>query len=253
MRVTVVIPIWNMSVKVRDMAERCVLNFIKNTPSCPVICVDNASTYPIRIPKEYGVKEIVWDKNKGISAAWNAGAKAAKDGIVVFANSDAFVKPGWLAPLVKLLRDETRAVAGCTEVTGDQYEKFMRRPEKISTAKISGACFAMRKRTLQKVGWFDENISPAYFEDIDMWMRLITRGFGAAASSHSCMEHIRMASCRQAKNWNAIWLRNLDYFKKKHGLRNWSPGSGWMGCLRSIHERELRGSNPLVESQLARV
>lgn len=101
-----------------------------------------------------------WVENRGVAAAWNLGIyKSMQMGIdrFVIMNDDAYFANGSKpSELLAALNDNT-AIA-------------------MPDAEIGFACFALDKHTVDKVGFFDESYTPAYFEDNDYIYRVKMAG-----------------------------------------------------------------------------
>lgn len=92
-----------------------------------------------------------WVENRGVAAGWNIGiARAMEMGIndFVISNDDVYFEDGARpSELIAPLNNNT-AIS-------------------MPNAGIGFACFGMNASTIDRVGWFDENFTPAYFEDND--------------------------------------------------------------------------------------
>jgi hypothetical protein len=105
--------------------------------------------------------------NPGCAHGWNLGLRAIQndddDSWAFVANSDLAFQPGSLEKLARHmrenLRDDSRFIIG-----------FTNRQHHIWSG------FAATRRLVQKVGLFDENFYPIYFEDDDMANRIMRAG-----------------------------------------------------------------------------
>ena len=157
--------------------------------------VDGSTRYMrYRFPE---VKVIANSRNLGFCTACNLGARAARGEIVVFLNNDMRVEPGWLTPLVEVLRS---GEAGCAtslilswdgkrvnfggagaNFHGIGFQEGIDDPDldRYRTRKdvlfACGGSMAIRKDLFFEAGAFDEDFF-AYFEDVDFGWRLWVLG-----------------------------------------------------------------------------
>lgn len=84
------------------------------------------------------------------------------------------------------------------------------------------SAFMVNHRTLQLIGWFDENLRPAYFEDNDYHIRILLKGKHAAATTTAKFYHFgsRTVNVDDAlkPSVKAGYQQNRIYMKKKWGL-----------------------------------
>ena len=223
----VVIPLWNLSSRVSDIAQECVNTVEKLSPGAEIILIDNGSTERPVFHNKTTVT-IKNDKNKGVGAAWNQGWKKTKREFVVFLNSDCMVHENWLAPLVNgmgltLKGKPIGAISPVFARTKEDAQKLAKYSPDLHTA-ITGSCFMMRRELLKELKGFDEQYEPCYYEDADMWLRLKRHeselapiGYALALTKYSSIHHYHHASCAQHKDGEKIRARNKEKFEKKWG------------------------------------
>jgi GT2 family glycosyltransferase len=94
-------------------AVRCVAAAREPGLRTEIVVIDNGcgpvtSAVLAALPHEYdGVRVVRSPVNRGFGLGNNLGVAEARGATVVFLNNDTEVQPGWLAPLVDALRDET--------------------------------------------------------------------------------------------------------------------------------------------------
>jgi GT2 family glycosyltransferase len=170
----------------------------------------NREVLPIIIPN--------WGNNIGVSRGWNQGLYDAIDkeaDYAVISNDDVVLRPGTVDKMVIGLNDFdlVSAVNSDNEsVYGyDEHPDF--------------SCFAVKpKEFIEKFGWFDENFSPAYFEDNDMARRMIVSGGTYRRDLNATMIH--RGSVTQNMDspivTSDMFEENRAYYIKKWGGQ---PGS----------------------------
>lgn len=160
-----------------------------------------------------------WNDNIGVSRGWNDGLSKAIDlgaDYAVVSNDDVILERGTIRKMVMGLNDfdlvsaiNTRDVA-----TAEGYDE-----------NPDFSCFAVKpKEFVDRFGWFDENFSPAYFEDNDMARRIFVAGGSYRRDLSAGMLH--RGSVTQNMDGPVVtspmFERNRAYYVKKWG--GW-PGS----------------------------
>lgn len=158
------------------------------------------------------VRLISGQGNIGFARGANLGAKAAKGGLLVFLNPDAFLGPGGISALSEALAGRpSPSLAGARIMNSDGSEQrggrrgeitplstllslsnltrlapALRRFEVhledqpppagvVEAPTVSGACFAMRRADFESIGGFDEGYF-LHVEDIDLCWRVRQAG-----------------------------------------------------------------------------
>jgi hypothetical protein len=84
-----------------------------------------------------------------------------------------------------------------------------------------GACFAIGRGAIEKVGYFDENFWPAYLEDFDYHYRLGLAGIPLLCDERTLLEHQRSATVRRDRLLGLLHperlSRNQRYYRRKWG------------------------------------
>ena len=125
----------------------------------------------------------------------NIGVEASRGRYLVFLNNDAFVTPNWLEPLIAVLENQLAAggvgpkllypdgrlqeAGGFVKSDGDviqrgmYYAMGMEELENISIVDYcSAACFATTREIFDRVSGFDAAYEPAYYEDVDLCLKI---------------------------------------------------------------------------------
>ena len=84
------------------------------------------------------------------------------------------------------------------------------------------ACCAITRETIEKIGYFDENFSPAYYEDIDFDRRCRLAGMSIHIHQEVLVDHERSATSRAMPKETRMQLdldfkENKNYFERKWG------------------------------------
>jgi GT2 family glycosyltransferase len=216
-RASLVVVTWNAL----EWSRRCIESITANTGvPYELIVVDNASSDGTRdfLREQAGSATVILnDANLGFGVAANQGAARARAPVIVFVNSDVLVTPGGLEPLCRRLEDDSHtAVAGARILdlhgrldhagallghdgwtmhygAGDDPEKpEYKQPRRVDY--VTGACLAVRARAFHETGGFDPWFETAYFEDVDLCLRLAARGWNVMYEPASTVLHAGGAS-----------------------------------------------------------
>ena len=224
-----------------EFVSKALQSLLENTDPCyEIIVVDNASPdgTAARLRDEVVNARLVFNTaNRGFGPASNQAASLAAAPYLALLNSDCFVRPGWLPPLLEAL-DEDKALgavaplilnvdgslqeSGCLLFSnaytqmfglGDDAGKPAYRFRRI-VDYASGACLVLRRRIFLDLGGFDVAYVPAYFEDVDLCLRLRQHGFGTLVEPRSVVTHLRGGSGGGSFAVE-LWSRNLPIFRKR--------------------------------------
>ena len=188
-------------------------------PRYEVVIVDNASTDGTleELERVGGARILRNPRNLGFGPANNQGAAMARGRHLLLLNSDAWVRPGWLEPLIdladadpgiaavapKLLYPDGRLQEAGSIVWRDarvrQYGDgdVANRPEYNFCRTVdyaSAACLLVRRSAFNAVGGFDPRFAPVYCEDVDLCLTLAAGPGRVVYEPRSVVEHVRGGS-----------------------------------------------------------
>jgi GT2 family glycosyltransferase len=269
MRVRAVVVSWNSA----DVLPRC-LDHLEATEwpaaDLEIVVVDNGSAdgttdgWTARHP---GVELRQTGRNIGFGAGANVALRDL-DGLdaVALVNPDAFVEPGWLAPLADALRQDEAVGAACPKILfaapddhgrdvindvglilGPTWELHDRGYGEVDAGQYDepgevwgwcGGAVLLRRSYLDDVGLFDERLF-LYAEDADLSWRGRHRGWRYRYVPSSVVRHVHRASSGGERTplLDHLNRRNRLVVVTRHaGLRGaasaWTRALG--GILRSI-------------------
>lgn len=175
-----------------------------------VIVVDNphptrgrASTTELLLGTS-GVRVVEAETNLGFGGGCELGALYARSDILAFVNPDITFASDWLQPLLaELARPNPPSIIGPVLVDADGEieevgQSLDRRgnsrpnlerpssPQAIPVDFSSAACWLMTRDEHERLGGFDAQYHPAYFEDADLAMR--AWALGGSCEVHSGVE-----------------------------------------------------------------
>jgi GT2 family glycosyltransferase len=230
----------------------CLTSILANTrhSDVEVIVVDNASSdgTPAYLEglchRHPTVRVLTNQRNRGFAAANNQGLAAARGSTLVLLNNDTIVPPGWLGRLCRHLDDPSvGAVGPVTNRIGNEAQVDVRyrtygqytacaserarelegRAFEIPT--LTMFCFAMRRRTLERVGPLDERYGLGTLEDDDYSERLRKAGLRRLCAEDVLIHHFGGASFGAlvpSGEYAALLERNRARFAAKWG-HPWQP------------------------------
>lgn len=161
-----------------------------------------------------------WNKNIGVSCGWNEGIRRAikrEIDVLLISNDDVVLMPGAIDNIIDSLPDYDL-------VSAAQIKD--RRP---TTGLIEGPAdfsfFAIRPMEfVKKFGWFDQNFSPAYFEDNDMHYRILLAGGKTAMRFDAQMKH--KGSVTQNSKKGGVVSSKMFEDNRAYYIRKWGAIPG---------------------------
>lgn len=149
--------------------------------------------------------------NRGFAAAVNQGVSAGSGRIVATLNPDTMVASDWLQSLIAVLDSDQRIgivgsaisdFAGVLTHTGGDYHPLTFHTNHHDAPNnqlsdvpyVTGAGIAMRRNDWQRVGGFDEGFFPAYFEDVDLCLRVRATGLRCVYQPQARLRHQESSS-----------------------------------------------------------
>ena len=146
-----------------------------------LIVIDDGSTDGTReaLDRLDGRLRYMWQENRGVSAARNAGLRVACGSVIAFLDSDDLWLPDHLKTVSDALASYPQAVLASTwsgyDDEGSTRPEQARLVDPLPDSLIFATtgfvpCVAARREALLAVGGFDERLAAA--EDNDLWSRL---------------------------------------------------------------------------------
>jgi len=211
-----------------------------------IVVVDNASTdgTPALVRGEFpaadfpDVTVVELPANVGFGGAVNTGARLGTAGALVLVNDDAYVEPVFLRAITEPFHRDKRCgmVAGLLTIPGtnmidsfgvdvDQrlaaWSRGRHQPVGATLGKISlpsGGAVAYRRTAFDAAGGFDERLF-AYWEDIDLGLRLARAGWTCAEAPAAVGDHEGGASFKPGSPFQ----RRVSSFGRGFVLRRFLP------------------------------
>jgi GT2 family glycosyltransferase len=222
---SIIIVAWNKA----DITRQCVASVVKYTRIryFEIIVVNNGSDENERISIErlcieYNCRLISLKRNVFFGEANNIAVEAAYGDAVILLNNDTVVTDGYDSGLLSALVNAPLAgavgprfiypsgrlqEAGAFVLpNGHTFQHGKNGPESplIGGAGLhlvdycSAACLAMRRRAFLEMGGFDPTFDPAYFEDVDLAIRLRSHGLFTYYCGDVVIIHFEGASANES-------------------------------------------------------
>jgi N-acetylglucosaminyl-diphospho-decaprenol L-rhamnosyltransferase len=292
--VEVLIPNWNRV----DLLREVLASLAEQTLAPQVCVIDNGSTDGSAEAAEAefpGTRVVGLDRNVGFGAALNEGVRTGNAELLIFLNNDAVADPHFVERLVAAQRRTgAEMVAGCLrrpdgsvdsfgieiDPTLAGYDAGWSEPYGAEAHRLvqplapSGGAAMFTRDAFEAVGGFDERIF-AYFEDVDLGIRMRMRGYRCRVAYDAFAWHRgsdTLGSGSRGKNRMIARSRGYILWKWGRNLGRAPRLRGWLtdlvvycgqavvdrntGALagRLAAHRELRGlRRPGAEAEFARV
>ncbi len=243
-RLSYIIPAYNAQATL-DQAVRSVL--AQTLTGVEAVIVDDGSTDTTRHTAGalLGPRvRLVSQENRGLSAARNAGWRAARGGRVCFLDADDVVAPSHAAAMLDALGDADGVVCG-HELVGPSLEHLgWRVPSVASDTSLSrliegnrtpvGAIVLDTAKTRRRLGGgagFDESLPVV--EDWDLWLRLAHAGARWARPVEEALFRYRLTPGSMSSDTALMWRTGLavldrhvtDGAERDRGRRSWTVQS----------------------------
>jgi len=183
------------------------------------------------------IQKILYIKNPlnyGVSAGFNQGIKIAliqKSEFFLIVNNDIIFRKDSIDNLLKFARNTNYGYVTSIDSRRcfkQDYLEFKLRNEEWEG--LCNSCFILKKSTVDKIGFYDENYFPAYMEDIDYIERMGQAGIERRSTFMSIIFHDEGSTGRKnnwkltsecnssAKLYEFAYIKGKEYFKKKWGF-----------------------------------
>lgn len=233
-----------VSFNTRARLLACLSSLRDHTPDVGrVIVVDNAS----RDGSADAARQMAWDRitvienhrNRGYARACNQGLLMSGSTYAVLLNSDVTVTPGWWSALAECFEQDPRIAvvgpkmvdpqgringAGIIGTLENHWPRGYLEPDREGLydaeedcVSVCGACYAIRRDALRRVGFFDENFF-FYFEETDFSFRVRDRGYRVVYCPASRVIHDGGQSCSDHALLQRYFAQSRAHFYCKWGL-----------------------------------
>ena len=212
-----------------------------------ILVVDDHSTDSTTdVARRYGILLLQNNTNKGPAAARNLGIKASINEILAFIDADCIADQDWIKNILEEFKDSReKVIVGKINIPkstflGDSIsalgfpagghmglDKMWRVDNEGRTNHITTANFALRKKTMLKIGLFDETF-PYGCEDVEFSIRCRRENIPIYYKKNMIYIHAPRKEFRSFIKWHIVRGRSNYYLKKKiKRVRNFIWLRGW--------------------------
>jgi len=224
---SIIIPVYNQI----NYTSQCINDLYKTVDDkVEIIIIDNGSTDGTSkyLSELNNLKILVNLQNKGCAYSWNQGIRESKGEWIIILNNDVRLPEQWLENLISYARIKDLDVVspGMREGVLDynfrdyshKYTKLMHRAFRKWTP--SGVCFALHRKVINKIGYFDENYKIGQYEDADFFRRCKIAKLKMGITGASFIHHFGSSTQKYLKEEGATGyaLENRNYHRKKWKL-----------------------------------
>ena len=229
-RLAIICPVLNCWKYTEGMLES-----IRSSTPYIIIMIDNGSTDQTKkeLLKRHRKDELIYIENKrneGVAVAWNRGIEKAKNQYgcdhYLIVNNDIVLKKCTIDRMIEDLEREDIGLITAWNVNGeidtpDQLKEYQIPILQKFKEAPDFSCFMIKESTIDKVGYFDENFWPAYFEDNDYHYRMKLQGIKALKDNQIVYFHYGSSTVKENRNIektnSEYYLINKEYYIKKWG------------------------------------
>lgn len=223
-----------------EYTKKFVKSLYKYTKDFELIIVDNGSTdgtveYLKSIPN---VKLVLNKENLGYSKGNNQGIEIAEGEYIGFFNNDILLAPDWFETIEEIFNKEEKLAFISPRHINPHFDKtnenrflkyfkkrfhYAKQYEKNFDA-CEFSCVVTKKDVINKIGVFDENYTPAFFEDNDIKYRAILAGYDVCVANEICFYHFGSITSRYH---NENFEKNRLYYYKKFAFAEYLSTSAF--------------------------
>ncbi len=213
-------------------------------PDLEIIVVDDGSTDDTpHIARRFDRVRLVSAQHAGLSAARNAGSRAARGSLIAFLDSDAYPSPEW--PYFLALGMDRRDVGGVggpnlpppdDPPVAQQVARAPGGPVHVLVSDdraehVPGCNMAFWKNVLDEVGGFDPIFETAG-DDVDMCWKVLDRGWKIAFHPAALVWHHRRASVKAYLRQQWHYGKSEALVEARHPHRFTAMGTArWRGSI----------------------
>ena len=268
-KVSIIIPVYNEF----HYTYCCLKSILKNSGdvSYEVIIANDCSTDLTKDIKKIidNINVVTTKQNVRFLLNCNNAAKHAKGKYILFLNNDTQVQDNWLSPLIELIESDDKIgmvgskliypdgmlqeAGGILWKDGSAWNYGNRKnpsdPEYNYVKEadyISGAAIMIKKKLWNKIGGFDQDFAPAYYEDTDLAFEVRKHGYKVMYQPLSMVVHFEGVSNgtdieNGQKQYQQVNCQKF-YDKWKHILESEHEPNGvnvFLAKDRSIHKKHI--------------
>jgi GT2 family glycosyltransferase len=231
-----------------DLLQRCVAGLRNTQSDIEAIIVDNGSIEPqtheffAELVQDSRFRVISRPGPFNFAALCNDAAREARAPNLLFLNNDTEARSSdWLERLLSWTHSPTIGAVGAKLIfpdgglqhggvvvgvdghanhfdlragpVGEGYFGRLLVPHELSA--VTGACLAVEKAKFDAVGGFDAENLPVEFNDIDLCLRLVERGWTSLLEPRAILIHHQAATRKVSEDQERRYAKEVAYFKNR--------------------------------------
>ncbi len=215
-----IVPVHNHENTLQDLTHKCLSSIRTQAPGSNIILINNYKDDK----SVYDCDDLITaNENLGVAKSWNVGIKVARRKYVCIINNDVEIAPNFIEGILSVFEHNgsDNGFAYPTEINFIPFEEYAKEivPGQFFDKQSTGLCFVTTREMFNEIGDFDEQFSPCYYEDTDMWKRAEVNNKFMCATTNA-MVYINGRSCTSKKLFDIdrIMARNRDRFCKKWNM-----------------------------------
>ena len=218
MKLSVVLPCYNDEKTIKPCLESLQKQTLTRKEYEIIVADDGSTDSTLEIARKFKHLRILASRHFGRSANRNRGWKAARAGIVFFAESDAVYSENFLKECLSFFKDwNVGGVIGKLEAWNLESAWVKCRAAELNS-RFEGSykpftAWMFRKKVLQELGGFDVGLEIG--EDADLGKRVLGKDWKIAYARKAVWKHFEPPAI--LKVWKRFWLRGREmpkYYKK---------------------------------------
>lgn len=162
------------------------------------------------------IRYIKNDSNQGFGYSMNRGAEKANGDILIFFSDDVVVMSDFTQEVVGLIGGSDQVLVGGEFLSNDTgWNTF---PKCGVVPYLNGWLLACTKKAWEELGGFDLRYGISDYEDIDLCLTAVRKGFRLEPLQSSKLRHLGGQTAGYNQNREKRTLENREKFKEKWGL-----------------------------------
>lgn len=197
-------------------------------PEAELVWVDNGSYeedalanmgwWQKALPKKFNLKFYKFKENKGFGVGNNKGAELATGDVLLFLSNDVIMHKKFYAPIKDLVSENPKTMFSGNLVDWDGgWNKFNDADgREIVVPYCEGWSIAVSKEAWEDIGGFDPMYFPSDFEDVDLSLTAIEKGYSLGKIPAGYFTHMGgMTANKYLPDRMALTTKNKEKFLKK--------------------------------------
>jgi O-antigen biosynthesis protein len=227
-----------------EYTKKCIDSIRLHTNSnYEIIVVDNASNDDTihYLQEQKDIKVIYNSQNLGYAKGNNQGLELVTGDFILFLNNDVVVTPGWLDPLLQTLNSNekiamvgpvTNNISGMQKIKVNYNEETLdgldafsleycnqNRQRSKKVLRLVGFALACKRKVLDEIGYFDEVFGMGNFEDDDLCLRALSKGYELRIVHNSFIHHFGSTTFKNSPvDFSSLLKKNRRILNAKWGL-----------------------------------